>query len=351
MRIEIENWSLTQLIEQKDTINPKPQYQRTSVWQPPKKKLLIDSILRGYDIPKFYLRETPLDPIFNYEITDGQQRMRSIWEFVENSFTLDEANLNGFKTKGLDYDKLITDNEKLTYFLNYEITVAIIKEADLDEIRSLFARLQMGSSLNPAELRHALASNLGNVISSLIENHSFFKPECKIPNIRYKHQDYLDNALALSLYDANRNIKAVDMKHLYIEYANKNIVDMQPMLQIVNSILDFMLKINSYKKGIFKNKWAFVDVFYLLYKQFENIINVNPRVFADNFWNFEMLRKKHNSRPEILIDDKTSLIYDKDLYDYIVAFNTSGADKNNAKIRYRVLYNKFFNKLNFDLLP
>ena len=31
------------------------------------------------------------------------------------------------------------------------------------------------------------------------------------------------------------------------------------------------------------------------------------------------------------------------------AFKTSGADKNNATIRYRALYNKFFNKTNFDL--
>ncbi|MBK7853703.1 MAG: hypothetical protein IPJ79_01230 [Bacteroidetes bacterium] len=112
-----------------------------------------------------------------------------------------------------------------------------------------------------------------------------------------------------------------------------------------------MRKINSHRKGIFKNKWAFVDVFYLLYKNLEKLKDVKPKVFADNFWRFESTRKDNNSNPEVLIDDKTSLNYDKDLYDYIIAFKTSGADKNNTKIRYRVLFNKFYNKTNLELKP
>lgn len=349
MKISAKVWSIADLYKLKDKINPKPQYQRTAVWQLTKKKLLIDSILRGYDIPKFYLRETPTDVHYKYEITDGQQRMRAIWEFIEEQFKLDDATIGTFNTKDLDYSNLKKSKQRLKDFDGYEINVALIREASQEEIRTLFARLQMGERLNPAELRHALSSNIGNAIASIVENHSFFDIDCKIPDLRYKHQDYLDNALTLSHYDADRNIKAVDMKHLYTEFANSKLNEMQPLMKKANNVLDLMKKINSHKKGIFKNKWAFVDVFYLLYKNLDNIKDVKPKVFADNFWEFETQRKANNSNPEVLIDDKTSVNYDKDLYDYIIAFKTSGADKNNTKIRYRVLFNKFFNRTNLNL--
>ncbi|MBK7853702.1 MAG: DUF262 domain-containing protein [Bacteroidetes bacterium] len=195
------------------------------------KKLLIDSILRGYDIPKFYLRETPKDLHYKYEVTDGQQRIRAIWEFIENQYKLDDALIGDFSTKLLDYEKLKTNRSKLKEFNEYEINISLIKEASQEEIRTLFARLQMGERLNPAELRHALSSNIGNAIASIVENHNFFDKDCKIPDVRYKHQDYLDNAITLAYYDTNRNIKATDMKFLYVEFANSKLGDMQPMMK------------------------------------------------------------------------------------------------------------------------
>lgn len=348
MKIKSEVWKISDLHKQKDLINPKPQYQRTAVWQPTKKKLLIDSILRGYDIPKFYFRKTPHDPLYSYEVTDGQQRMRAILEFIENEYNLDESQIDDLNTKGKSYKDFQNRKNWLNHFDNYTINIALITEASQEEIRTLFARLQMGESLNPVELRHALSSNIGNAIAAIVDTHPFFDIDCKISNTRYKHQDYLDNAIALSYYDATRNIKAVDMRFLYMEFANTKLDEMQPMLKTVHFVLDMMKKINSYKKGMFKNKWAFVDVFYLLYKNFGNIKDIKPKLFAENFWKFEIERKKNNSNPEVLIEDKREVNYDKDLYDYIIAFKTSGADKNNTKIRYRVLYNRFYNTSNFE---
>lgn len=348
MKIKVETWSIEKLYKLKDKINPKPQYQRTSVWQPPKKKLLIDSILRGYDLPKFYLRETPNDVIYDYEVTDGQQRMRAICEFIENEYKLNESKIGLLETKALDFENLKKNHKnEFDAFMKFDLGFAIIQEATQEEIRTLFARLQMGERLNPVELRHALASNIGNAICSIVENHKFFDKNCKISSQRYKHQDYLDNAITLSHYDANKNIKAVDMRTLYVEFSNSTLPEMQPLLLKVNKVLDIMFDINNFRKGIFKNKWAFVDVFYLIYKNFEKINSTNSEVFANNFVAFENKRKQFNKNPEVLIDDKTSLQYDKDLYDYIIAFKTSGADKQNAKIRYRVIYNKFFNEDNF----
>lgn len=70
-------WALLTFKELIKQIDPNPTYQRSSVWKTPQKQLLIDSILRDFDIPKFYLRVNNSSK-FKYEIIDGQQRIRAL---------------------------------------------------------------------------------------------------------------------------------------------------------------------------------------------------------------------------------------------------------------------------------
>jgi len=88
MKIVPRTWPVMLINERRSRIDPRPQYQRSPVWNETKKQLLIDSILRGYDIPKFYLRATTGK--FEHEVTDGQQRLRAIWSFLNNEFALGE---------------------------------------------------------------------------------------------------------------------------------------------------------------------------------------------------------------------------------------------------------------------
>lgn len=110
-----------------------------------------------------------------------------------------------------------------------------------------------------------------------------------------------------------------------------------------------MRKINTQRRGIFRNKWGFVDTFYLIYKNLDKITDVKPKNFADSMSAFELKRKQYNRRPEDLIDDKGSLHYDKDMFDYIGAFNRGGSEKNNVRIRHRVFNNYFLTSANFNL--
>src|SRR5437879_13711972 len=58
-----------------------PDWQREPVWDQLKKQQLIDSILRGWKLPKFYFVKTSED---EYEVVDGQQRLQAIYEFFSN---------------------------------------------------------------------------------------------------------------------------------------------------------------------------------------------------------------------------------------------------------------------------
>jgi hypothetical protein len=71
-----------------------PDWQRQKVWNREKKQRLIDSILRGWTLPKFYFVETSGD---NYLVEDGQQRLNAIWEFFSNELPLgvDSAERSG----------------------------------------------------------------------------------------------------------------------------------------------------------------------------------------------------------------------------------------------------------------
>jgi hypothetical protein len=62
------------------------EYQREAdIWSGDDKKYLIDSLLKGFDIPKIYLREMPDNFL---EIVDGQQRIDTILKFRDDKITL-----------------------------------------------------------------------------------------------------------------------------------------------------------------------------------------------------------------------------------------------------------------------
>jgi hypothetical protein len=62
-----------------------PDWQRQKVWNRDKKQRLIDSILRGWKLPKFYFIEGSGE---NFFVEDGQQRLNTIWEFFSNELSL-----------------------------------------------------------------------------------------------------------------------------------------------------------------------------------------------------------------------------------------------------------------------
>jgi len=87
MKMELRSRALDKLYKRRDRIEM-PDFQREEVWEDDKKRLLIDSILRGWHLPKFYFRKTGDG---TWECVDGQQRLTTIWEFYDNKLELDDA--------------------------------------------------------------------------------------------------------------------------------------------------------------------------------------------------------------------------------------------------------------------
>src|SRR5690349_20886984 len=90
----MRNNNIAYLTRMRDQIQLDPPYQRQgAVWSTEKKRLLLDSILNGFDIPKIYLHEhsTPLDVSgrrIRYSLVDGRQRLEAIWGYLDGEFAL-----------------------------------------------------------------------------------------------------------------------------------------------------------------------------------------------------------------------------------------------------------------------
>jgi hypothetical protein len=73
------------LIDGKEIINIRPEYQRRLRWSIRQKSQLIESLLLNIPIPPIFLYE---GEFARYEVMDGQQRLNSVREFLNNEFRL-----------------------------------------------------------------------------------------------------------------------------------------------------------------------------------------------------------------------------------------------------------------------
>jgi hypothetical protein len=139
MKTLLKIWTVSTLCQRQRRIRQKPR-STSDDWSLEKKQALIDSIIRGYDIPKIYLRPCH-DLIEGFEVIDGQQRLNSIWEFCNNEFCLgDIPDLSGVEDiSGKTFDALpdhLRDKIEL-----YEIVVVFIENATNSEVEILLQRI------------------------------------------------------------------------------------------------------------------------------------------------------------------------------------------------------------------
>jgi 5-methylcytosine-specific restriction endonuclease McrA len=205
--------NLVYLLSQ-NKINLNPEYQRDAVWSLSQKKLLIDSLLRDIDIPKLYFRAMQ-NSIYEYEVVDGQQRLRAIAEYIEEKYPLDESAdpVDAMSVAKCKYSQL---PHKLTMKLqNVQLDVVVFNpQVTNDYIEDMFTRLQNGSPLNAAEKRRALPGNMRELVSSLAE-HKIFDTLVGFTNHRYAHEDAVAKGLHQIIQERVTDIKLSSIVKTY----------------------------------------------------------------------------------------------------------------------------------------
>ena len=345
MKTRPRHWTIETVVRRKSRINPQPQYQRTPVWNEAKKQLFIDSILRQYDVPKFYLRLSDLP--YEHEVVDGQQRLRAIWDFYDNQYVLGDisneipefGDLSGKKFSDLSSEA----QDRIGIF---ELNFVEVEDASDLEIRDLFLRLQEGLTLNPVEKRNAMPGKTRDFIAELGENQRVF-PLTNISETRFGWHDLAAIVTCLEMAEGPTDVKAPSLRQMYDAHQDFNTNG--SIAKKVKQHLAYMARVLKDRPPEMDIKWGFVDL-YLLISEMEEAYVIRNREadFTDFYVAFE--KERREAMPDYGALRSSSRNWDEDLYYYIEAFIRSGGTKQNIETRHEV-YRRRFIRDTQDLMP
>lgn len=193
-----------------------PDWQREKVWSKARKQKLIDSILRGWRLPKFYFLLTNSEPE-EYEVVDGQQRLLAIWEFFDNELSLssDSDSVTGSSRLYRDLPDRLSDR-----FDDYEIDYDQIEAApdaedlDAEDLKEFFQRLQEGLPLTSSEKLNSVHSQLTDYCRELSE-HQFFEQKTSVSPRRYGYFDIVAKVAALEIEGISTGLRFDDLKPIF----------------------------------------------------------------------------------------------------------------------------------------
>ena len=177
MKSELKTHKLQKLADayRSRALRVNPEYQRGTKWSLAQKQGLIDSLLRRYHIPLFYVHLVQKVNPFTESVettaslVDGQQRLAAIVSYLQNEFALPNPekatpgtvlpvrtaelpSWTGEKFGELAHE----DSDRL---LATELLVVEMSEDAPNEARDLFIRLQAGTPLTAQEKRDAWPGN------------------------------------------------------------------------------------------------------------------------------------------------------------------------------------------------
>lgn len=185
---------------ERENLDLSPAYQRSSgVWSQRDKAYLIDSIINGYDIPKFYIADfSYVSSNLNetnkpYAVIDGRQRFEAIFDFLDSRIPLNsdmeyfgEEKIN---LAGLNYRELKNRFPKLAGRVeNFNITVMSVITDELGKINDLFVRLNKSKPLTGAEVRSALLGTIPKHIRQIAQS-EFFTRSVSFSNTRKQSEN------------------------------------------------------------------------------------------------------------------------------------------------------------------
>lgn len=238
MEISKKPWPAVSVCGIKNRIDTNPDFQRPPVWSRSQKQLLIDSILRGYDVPKLYWRKIGSGPD-RYDVVDGQQRLRAIFGFHAGEFALpkDSDPIDGIDPSKLKYAEL-PDDLRLKFDV-YPLDVIVLSDTDEDEVREMFLRLQNGTTLKAQERRNAMPGQMRSFIKELA-SHPFFG-NCAFANSRFTFDLVAAQVTALELNGGPCNVKNANLNSMYEDQANFDVNS--PKAKKVRRVLDYLIEV------------------------------------------------------------------------------------------------------------
>lgn len=327
------------------TIDMDPSYQRRGkLWSPTDKGYLIDSILNGFDIPKVYMADfTWGDSKLNkkklpYAIIDGKQRMEAIFDFFEDTVTLNDdfilLSQPSLKLAGLGYkDLMLNHPEVAEEFDNYNLDIMSVQAQSEEPIHELFVRLNRSKSLTGAEIRNAMLGPAPKMIREMAR-HEFFKDYIKFDTTRGQDLNAAAKILAFEFNGGPIETKKNNLDRFVGEMENKSSVREKLELSARRAldILDSMAAVFLPKDKLLGSAGS-IPVYYWLVREIPQKKQHKLRSFLVEF---EAEQKEHR----LLARDPNNTKLDSELSEYD-KLSRSTNDQNSHIGRFQILLSRF----------
>lgn len=198
-----------------------PEFQRNSVWPRAAKSYLIDSILHDRPIPVLYFQRTvsAQTSMAGYKVIDGQQRLRAIFEFLDNEFALSDTSVKS--AKGKRYSEL--PNALRSRILQYDLIIQELSDYSAADINDMFVRMnKYVVKLSPAEIRNAKESGAFSDFVNAVGEWPFWRSHrvfTELQLARFRAVEF-SAELAILLCEGPQDKKAA-VELYYVEYRKK----------------------------------------------------------------------------------------------------------------------------------
>jgi hypothetical protein len=169
----------------RETLSFDPPYQRRGgLWDKRTRAFLIDSILNGFDVPKFYVADLRFLSKWagpsskTHAIIDGKQRFETLFEWFDGDLVLN-SDCVLYDDPLLDITRLNSDGlrerapELAVRVEEFRLAVMNVVTDEQDLVDQLFIRLNTSRPLTGAETRNAMEGEAPAVIRAIAE-HEFF---------------------------------------------------------------------------------------------------------------------------------------------------------------------------------
>ena len=348
MRRATSEWSIRMLADLEGRISVAADYQRGVVWSEAQQMLLIDSILRGFDLPKIFLRKLPDGSLYLFEVIDGVQRLTSIWQYLSDQFRLPSSYKYSSieSVGGKKWSELSQDAQDRIQFS--KITVTEIETEEENEVRELFQRLQEGEPLNAAEKRNAMEGNIRDFVADTLANHPLW-PLTRIRKKRLQWHELSTIVLALVKANGPTGLKGADLEKLYEE--NRDFDTSSLVATRTIAWLDYLHAIASVDQGQIRTRWGIVDLLLSLQQLEEGRVTPKAEDVMRFFAKFEQERRDAAAalsdlrstvvgftrlQPDSVLELELPDI-EPSMLTYINAFTREGATKDNVAVRAGVM--------------
>lgn len=337
------SWLRSRYMEK--SLEIRPPYQRKPVWTARQKSYLIESILMQLPVPEIYVQHVVSpEGEETYAVVDGQQRVRTVLQFIGVELDPEEAEHNKFVLDKLEasspymnasFDSLTPEQKQ--QFYKYNFAVRYLETNSEAEVRDMFARLNKNlSPLKPQELRNAIYAGPFSVLSGKLADHPFWAQYRIITPAAIRRMgdiEFVSDLLIGTMHGPQAgNAQTIDEYYKIYEDYEDEFPD-QP--RITDRFRDTLSLIRRALPDLAETRWGNKTDFYTLFVAIATTLRVCRFIKGSEDALGERL-KEFGREVDIRLSDEEADV-SEDAADYVRAVQRGATDKARRATRHRAM--------------